>query len=340
MVTLKEIAAQCGCSVATVSKALNKMPDISAKTARRICDMAMEMGYLPNAAARTLKTSRSRTIGLLLFLRGESVWTHDYFAEIAASIQTVMGESGYDITPINCDGASVMGSYLDYCRYRSYDGIIVMSAGFTEKYLLELIDSEIPLVTIDYAFHHRGAVLSDNVQGMRDLVRYVHAKGHRRIAFIHGEDTSVTRNRLASFYTTAEELNVSVPDEYVRPAFYHDPDSSARATRRLLELPQRPTCILYPDDYSYVGGMNELLNQGMRIPEDISVAGYDGIRLAEILRPRLTTLRQDSEGIGRHAARMLLKAIEKPRSFISQHVTLPGRIMEGETVGSIDGDAR
>lgn len=336
MVTLKEIAAYCGCSVATVSKALNDMPDISQATAAKVREMALQLGYLPNAAARTLKTNRSRTIGLLCFLRHESVWTHEYFAKIAASIQCVMEENGYDVTPINCSNPHAVGSYLDYCRYRSYDGVIVMSADFMEERTLELVNSEIPLVTIDYAFHHRSAALSDNAQGMSDLVRYVYDQGHRRIALIHGEETGVTNNRVASFYATCEKLGLSIADEYVKTAYYHNPESAAVATRALLDLPVRPTCILYPDDYSYIGGLNELLGMCLRVPEDISAAGYDGIRMAELLRPRLTTLQQDSEGIGSHAAKMLLEAIEKPRNYFPRHILLPGRVLKGETVKNIN----
>jgi LacI family transcriptional regulator len=335
MVTLKDVAQRCGVSVASVSKALNDMPDISPGTARRIRDMARELGYYPNVAARALKTSRSKTIGILLFLRGIIVWTHEYFSKIVSSIQAQAEKNGYDITIINCDCIDFMGSYLAYCKYRNYDGVIIMSAHFTEPTLLELVNSDIPVVTIDYLCNHRSAVISDNVQGMRDLVQFVYNRGHRRIAYIHGEDTMVTRNRIASFYKTCEELGVEVPQEYVKDAQYHDPESSAMATRELLALRKRPTCILYPDDFSYIGGMNELERQGLTIPDDMSVAGYDGIYLTQVLHPRLTTLEQDAEGIGTQVIRMLFKAIEKPKSFIPKHVILPGVIRTGESVKAI-----
>lgn len=335
MVTLKEIAARCHCSVATVSKALNGLPDISAATAELIRQTADQMGYLPNAAARTLKTSRSKTVGLLLFLRGESVFTHGYFAGIAQSIQTVMEQSGYDITPINCQRPGVMNSYRDYCRHRGYDGLIAMSAGFPEAQLAELADSEIPMVTIDYAFNHRGAVLADNEQGMRELLNHVYERGHRRIAMIYGDDTAVTRARLGSFYTTCEELDIPVPHEYVCEAIYHNWATTAQRTRELLALPQPPTCILFQDDYSAVGGLRTLREEGLRVPEDISITGYDGIPLAGYLYPRLTTFQQDSEAIGRHAARMLLRAMEKPRNFIPRHMRLPGRLLPGESVRNL-----
>jgi len=333
--TLKEIAARCGCSVATVSKALNAMPDISPETAKRIRQIANEMGYIPNAAARTLKTNRSHTIALLLFLRNESVWKHDYFARVACGIQSVTESAGYDITPVTCTGDAIRGRYVDYCRHRGYDGVIVMSGQYDEAELMELVNSEIPLVTIDYAFHHRGAVISDNAAGMSDLVRFVHSRGHERIAYIYGEDGTVSQTRLAAFYDTCQQLGVHVPDEYVKSALYRDHESSAKATRELLALPKPPTCILYPDDYASVGGMHEIVSEGMRIPHDVSIAGFDGIPLSGLLRPRLTTLAQDAEGVGQNAGRLILKAIESPKCFLPQHIMLKGRVIEGETVSNL-----
>lgn len=335
MTTLKEIAARCGCSVATVSKALNGMPDISAETAQKIRDIALEMGYVPNAAARTLKTNRSHTIGLMLFLRGESVWLHDHFSRVAAGIHEELEAAGYDATPVTCTDAHLTGHYLEYCQHRGYDGVIVMSGTFHEEGLQELIDSSLPLVTIDYAFAHHSAILTDHTQGMRDLVRHIYQKGHRRIAYIYGVEGAVANTRLSGFRRACEELGLTIPVEYVRPAVYRDPETSAGVTRELMALPQPPTCILYPDDYACVGGVNALTEMGLRIPEDVSVAGYDGIPLSRLLRPKLTTILQDGKDAGRHAGRELLRTIRSPHGFVPQHIVLPCTLVPGESVRSL-----
>lgn len=340
MATLKDIARECGVSVATVSKALNHLPDIGLATSVRIRQAATEMGYMPNAAALAMKTGKSKTIGMLMFLRGESIWTHQYFSKIAGSIHAVTEAGGYDLTPINCNGASLMGSYLNYCRYRNYDGLIVMSGGFSEPTLLDLVDGEIPLVTIDYEFHQRGAVISDNVQGMRDLVTHVYALGHRNLAFIHGEDTSVTHSRLASFYRTCEDLGLSVPPSHVIPSEYRNAEACSEATRTILALKDGITCIFYPDDFACANCVHTLTELGYSVPDDISVVGYDGIDQDGWFRPRLTTMQQDCTGIGTHAARMLLHAIEKPKSFIPKHVLLPGTLRKGDSVKDLNGTAR
>ena len=335
MTTLKEIAARCGCSVATVSKALNGMPDIGAETAQKIRDIAAEMGYVPNAAARTLKTNRSHTIGIMLFLRGESVWLHDHFARVAAGIHEELEAAGYDATPVTCTNEHLTGHYLEYCRHRGYDGVIVMSGTFQEEGMQELIDSTIPLVTIDYAFPHHSAIFNDHAQGMRDLVRHIYQKGHRKIAYIYGMEGSVASTRLAGFQRACSELGIDVPDEYIHPATYRDLETSAQATRKLMALAIPPTCILYPDDYAYVGGMNALMDMGLRIPQDISVAGYDGIPLAQLLRPKLTTVLQDGQEQGRSAGRELLRTIRSPHGFVPQHIVLPCTLLPGDSVADL-----
>lgn len=335
MTTLKEIAARCGCSVATVSKALNGMPDIGAETAQKIRDIAGEMGYVPNAAARTLKTNRSHTIGIMLFLRGENVWLHDHFARVAAGIHEELEAAGYDATPVTCTNEHLTGHYLEYCRHRGYDGVVVMSGTFQEEGMQELLDSGIPLVTIDYAFPHHSAIFVDHAQGMDELVRYVYSKGHRRIAYIFGQAGAVANVRLNGFQNACTRLGVEIPQEYLKPATYRDLSSNAKATRELMALPKPPTCILYSDDYAYVGGMNALMDMGLRIPEDVSVAGYDGIPLSWLLRPRLTTVLQDGREQGRSAGRELLRTIRSPQNFVPQHIVLPCSLLPGESVAEI-----
>ena len=201
--------------------------------------------------------------------------------------------------------------------------------------MLELIHSSLPVVTIDYIFDGRISVVSDNMVGTDVLVRYAYSKGHRRIAFIHGEMTAVTRNRLAGFYRTCDELGINVPDHYVREGVYHDPERCAEETKALLALPVRPTCILFTDDFSGIGGLNAITEAGLRVPEDISVAGYDGIRLASMTNPKLTTYRQDTTVLGKTAAARLVELIERPKTTLLDRIIIPGQFIEGKSIGEI-----
>lgn len=332
MVTLKQIASHCGVSVASVSKALNHAPDISAETAEKIRKTARELGYYPNSAARALKTNRTYNIGVLFDDDSHVGLTHEYFSHVLNAVKNSAERRGYDVTFISKNLDPHRMSYLEHCKYRNVDGVVIANVDFTDPAVMELVNSDIPVVTIDYMFDSRSAVISDNVQSMHDLVQYVASCGHRKIAFISGEVTAVTRSRVASFHRTCRELGLSIPEEYMISAIYHDPQSSGRATRELLSLKDPPTCILYPDDISILGGMTEIERQGLRIPEDISIVGFDGIPLSRVLRPKLTTLCQDSETLGARAAQLLIEAIEEPKLFVPQLVMVPGEVQAGGTV--------
>ncbi len=333
MVSMKDIAQRCGVSVATVSKALNAQPDIGKETRQRICTIAAEMGYMTNAAARALKTNRTYNLGVLFVDERRSGLGHEYFSAMLESFKVEAEAHGYDITFINHNVGGKRTSYLQHCLYRGVDGVVIACVDFNDPMVRELVESSIPLVTIDRVFDNRLAVISDNVNGVSALVRYVHSLGHRKIAFLHGEMTSVTKNRLVGFYRTCEELGIRVPEEYVIECVYHDPDRCAEATRKLLELPDRPTCILFPDDFSYIGGMNVLLEAGLRIPEDISVVGYDGIHLAQVMR--LTTYSQNAAGLGKTAAAQLISLIERPKTTVVDRILVEGKLLPGSTVRDI-----
>lgn len=334
MVSMKDIALRCGVSVATVSKALNGQRDIGEETRSRIEKTARDMGYMTNASARALKTNRTYHLGVLFVDERRSGLAHEYFSSMLESFKVEAEAHGYDITFINHNVGGKRGSYLQHCRYRGVDGVVIACVDFNDEQVCELVNSGLPLVTIDHVFNNRLAVVSDNVIGLEELVRYVFKKGHRKIAFLHGEDTTVTRNRLTGFYRACEDLGIEIPEEYIRECVYHDPDRCAKATRELLELPDPPTCIIFPDDFSYIGGMNVLSERNLRVPEDISAVGYDGIHMAKVLK--LTTYSQNTEAIGRLAAEHLIRLIEHPKTTLIDRIMVPGVLLEGNTVKDIN----
>lgn len=333
MASMKDIAAACGVSVATVSKALNDHSDIGEETKTKIRGVAKSLGYSPNAMARALKTNRTYNIGVLFMDEAQSGLTHDYFAHVLDNFKRTVEEKGYDITFLN-KGSRHM-TYLEHCKYRGFDGVVIACVDFFDPQVLELVQSDIPIVTIDHMFNSRISIMSDNVGGMRDLVNHVYSLGHRKIAYIHGADSSVTRERLASFYHTTEELGLEIPDEYIKEAAYRNSAQAGVCTAELLELKNPPTCILYPDDFACYGGINEINDRGLRIPEDISVVGYDGIRIGRHIKPQLTTLRQDTVSIGRQAGEKLVSLIEHPKSTLMEQVVIGGEVYEGETVKTL-----
>ena len=327
MVSMKDIAKACGVSVATVSKALSGQPDIGEQTRELICKTADSLGYMTNSAARALKTNRTYNIGVLFVDGRRSGLAHEYFSSMLESLKVEAERNGYDITFINRNVGAKATTYLQHCQYRGVDGVVIASVDFDDPQVLELVNSKLPVVTID--------IVSDNVRGMEELVRYVYSKGHRRIAFIHGERTAVTENRLTGFYRACDALGLEIPEEYVREGVYHDPDRCAELTRELLQLPEPPTCILMPDDFSSIGGVNAIRRMGLRLPEDVSAAGYDGIQLASITSPAMTTYRQDTAALGKTAAAKLIELIEKPRTALVDRILIPGKLVEGGSVRAI-----
>ncbi len=337
IVSLKDISKACGVSIATVSKALNDHSDISKETKSKIREVADKLGYHPNAAAQALKTNRSNNIGVLFVDEANSGLTHDYFSHVLDSFKKKAEQEGFDITFINSDKSRNGNmTYLSHAIYRGFDGVVIACVEFSDPQVDELIKSNIPVVTIDHTFYNRIAIVSDNIKGVKELVTYIYEQGHRKIAYVHGqEDTAVTQSRVASFYNTLQELGVNIPDEYVVSSPYRNTDRAYEATNRLLDLEDPPTCILYPDDFAAFGGLNAIRRRGLRVPEDISVAGYDGIAIARHISPRMTTVIQDTDRIGREAASKLIDLIGNPKGTIIEQIVVDGVLDKGETVRRI-----
>lgn len=334
MVSMKDIAKFCGVSVATVSKALNGLPGIGEETRNRICEAARELGYMANSAARALKTNRTYNLGVLLLDERRNGLNHEYFSAMLESFKVEAEKHGYDITFINENVGGKLTSYLQHCLYRGVDGVLIACIDFVDPRIQELVDGSIPVVTIDHVFPNRLAVVSDNAEGVEALVRYVYEKGHRKIAYLHGEPSrAATLRRLEGFRRTCEALGLEIPEEYIKECIYHDPDCCERATFEILALEDRPTCILFPDDYSFIGGINAIVESGLRVPEDISAVGYDGINLAKAMR--LTTYTQDTLRLGQTAAQQLIEMIEHPEREQQNQIKVCGRLLEFTSVKKI-----
>ena len=335
-VSLKDISNACGVSIATVSKALNNHRDIGEETKEHIRKVAEELGYRPNAAAQALKTNKTYNIGVLFVDEAHSGLTHDYFSHVLDSFKTTAEANGYDITFINSGKQNDNSTYLSHALYRGFDGVVIACVDFYDPQVYELVSSSIPVVTIDHMFDSCMSVQSDNIKGMREMLHYIYDQGHRRIAYIHAyENTSVTQARLACFYNTMQELNVSVPDEYMITAPYRDTDRTYEATKKLLDLENPPTCIICPDDFSCFGCINAVRERGLRIPEDISIAGYDGIELARRISPRLTTVVQDTKKLGSLAAEKLIALINNPKGTLIEHLLVEGKLDKGGSVSKL-----
>lgn len=330
MVTIKMIARECGLSTAAVSRALNHLPGVSPENAERVRRIAKEMGYIPNTAARALKTNRSNIIGILY----RNKLAHEFFSVVLEGILDEAERCGYELTFLSSNPGV---SYADHARQRQCAGVIVVQGLlFDHDNVMTLVNSNIPTVSVEYEYPDGTMIVNDNIGAMEEIVRYLHDDmGHSRIAYIHGEICQVTNERLTGFYRGCRDCGITVPQEYVRQGLFRNPDASAEQTRQLLALPKPPTCILYPDDTSCIGGMMEIEKKGLSIPGDMSCFGFDGVSLSRVIRPRLTTYFQDAEQMGVKAAQELISAIEDPRCAMPRTVLISGHIQAGDTVRNL-----
>ncbi len=334
-VTIKDVAAKCGLSISTVSKAFNNYADISAETREAVQRAAKEIGYYPNAIARTLKTNRSYNLGVLFQEESGTGLTHSFFASVLEAFKSEAEKHGYDLTFINHNIGWNGMTYLEHCRYRNVDGVVIVCANFYAPEVIELVNSNIPVVTIDHTFANRSCVLSENVEGMKALVEHAASLGHTRIAYVHGEKASVTENRITGYYRGLAARNIPANPEYLVESVYDSPEAGAEAVKKLMALSLPPTCILMQDDHAALGALDAAAELGLRVPEDVSIAGYDESRLASLTRPRLTTVAQDTDRMGRQAAVYLIDRIENPRTAGSERAMVPTKLVVGESIGAV-----
>ena len=332
MVTLKDVAAACGVSPATVSRALNASDEKMSRHVRHIRRVAGSMGYRPNAAARALKTNRSDNIGILY----EDVMSHEYFSALIEGLRRGAEKRGYDLTFLSRHFEDSEGVYVSQAEYRSLDGIIVLQADFESTRIKALNGCGLPAVVIDNRLEGCGTVFSDNADGMEKLIRHVWSLGHRRVAFIRGDEGAVTSLRLGGFYKGCAECGIRTVPEWILQAHYRDPRSCVGALDALIQGENRPTCILFPDDFCCIGALSALSSRGIRVPEDVSIAGYDGVEIGRLMKPALTTYRQDADGMADLAIRMLTEAIARGQGSVGGIATAAGILVEGETVRNLN----
>ena len=278
--------------------------------------------------------SLTHNLGVLFVEESKSGLTHPFFANMLNSFKAEVEEKGYDITFINNRIGGDEATYLEHCHYRKVDGVFIPVINFESDSVKELLSSEIPCVTVDHPFPGQPGVVSDYRAGVRSLVDYAISLGHRRIAFIHGQRNSrVTEERIEEFRSAMSERGLPIPEGYLVEGRYDDLNLIRTMVRRMVERPDRPTCLLLPDDASYLGAQEVIRECELRIPADVSVAGYDGIPLTQSLRPHLTTIRQSNEEIGRLAADLLIKKIEGTTDTPDEQIIIPVTLLKGETVG-------
>ncbi|MWC29148.1 LacI family DNA-binding transcriptional regulator [Paenibacillus sp. MMS18-CY102] len=330
MVTIYDIAKQTGLSPTTISKVLNNYHDVSEKTKAKVLQAAKEMGYLPNSSARTLTTKRSWTLGILFVESTGMGIRHPFFNAVIESFKSEAESRGYDLMFISKDIGGKETSYLEHCRYRSVDGVIVILLDPRNPGMQELLDSDIPCVLLDCESTKAGTVYSDNLNGGYQAIQYLQGLGHRKIAHISGGSYYFAgQQRQLGYELALQRLKLNKRPDYIIEGGDYTLESGYEAMLELLALEDPPTAVFAAGDNLAIGAMKALKEKGLRVPEDVSIIGFDDIELASYVTPALTTIRQDTKLLGTKAAEILIESIESVRSIVN--IVLPVELVIRES---------
>lgn len=323
-VTIVDVARRAGVSYVTVSRVINNQAYVKEETRQRVQQALTELGYVANRQARSLRSGRTHTIGLLVRDLGTG-----YIGEIIRGIDGELSDRQYDLMLYTTHWR--MRSESDYVATLTrgmVDGLLLILPRTPESYLENLGKRRFPHVLID----HQGvdqngpAVGAANRQGGYDATAYLLKLGHRRIGFISGDPSlgcSIERGQ--GYRAALREHNVALdPCLVVEGDFMQS--SGYRHAKELLQLPVPPTAIFASNDVMAFGVMEAVREQGLRIPEDISIVGFDDIPQAASVHPALTTVRQPLEEMGRMATRMLFGYLEDP-SRPQERIELPTQLV-------------
>jgi len=300
-VTIRDVAARAGVSVATVSRVFNRKGPIREATYQRVLAIAERMRYVPHAAARSLSTRSTSTIGVVLpELHGE------FFSEVIRGIDLSARDRGLHLI-VSCshsDGAT-MSAVLQAVRGR-VDGLIVMSPDLDASALLADLPASVPVVLLNAVVEGRPSITIDNAGGARSVVRHLVALGHRSIAFIRGPanncDAAERRRGVrAALRTAGADLDPSL-----ELAGDFTEDSGYAAGQQIARERSRPTAVFAANDAMAIGALSAFNAAGLRVPEDIALVGFYDIPIARFLSPALTTVNVPIADLGRRGLELLL----------------------------------
>jgi DNA-binding LacI/PurR family transcriptional regulator len=319
LVTIHDVAAAAGVSIATVSRALNGGARISAQTRQRVLDIVDGLGYQPNDLARSLLAGSSGTIAVIL-----PDITNPFFPELVKAVEEEVNRRGNLLLLCHsADDEQKALADLIQLRRKQVDGVIVLGGQLSGDRLAGVVQG-LAVVTVDRDVRLPGvsSVQSDHRGGARAATQHLLDLGHTQVAFVGGpKGLSVSRDRQRGYRDALKRAGIAHDPALESPGDFLE-DGGYLATKALLAKPAKFTAVVAGNDLTAIGVMAALLEAGRTVPDDVSVVGYDDIRLASYVRPRLTTVRQSTGDLGRRAAALLYEAISGTRTT-PVHEVLP-----------------
>jgi DNA-binding LacI/PurR family transcriptional regulator len=308
--TIRDIAERAGVSKGAVSYALNGRPGVSESTRKRILSIADELGWYPNRAARSLSAARADACGLILARPARTLALEPFFMEFIAGVEVELSSRSVALTlQLVGDTREEIAVYQRWWGEHRVDGVLLVDLRVDDPRVDELVRLGLPAVIVGGPLADRAlpAVFHDEASVVVEAVQYLAALGHTRVAHVTGVSEFVhTGQRSAAFRRATSELGLHAD---VLETDY-SAESGARATRRLLSLPDPPTAIVFDSDLLAVTGLGVAQRMGFAVPDDISIVGWDDSLISQVVHPPLTAITRDLTGFGGEAARRLLAAID------------------------------
>ena len=308
-VTIEQVSKKTGLSVSTVSKALNDYPDIASETKERVLKVARELNYHPSAAARNLRRKHTNMIGFVLPFAVSYI--SEYVSELITGAAMAAEATGYNLI-LYTNQSNQHEQLAKICRAREVDGLLLRGTDHVDETFSMLDGEEIPFVITGRRVDHPHAsyIVPDNFGGSLMLMRHLIGLGHKRIAFTARPALFESNtDRIAGYLEGMREAGIVVDRDLLIETTV-EPRSGYIAMNRLLDLPNPPTALFAIHDLIAIDAMQAAFDRGLRVPEDISIASFDGIQSTQITKPPITTVRQPITDIGRRAVEMLIGRIQ------------------------------
>jgi LacI family transcriptional regulator len=330
-INLKALAAHLGLSIAAVSRILNGSPaarSIPAGVQERVFKAAKQLNYKPNIFARSLRSRRSYTVGVMV-----SEVSEGYATLVLSGIEQQLLQEGYFYFVVSHHHRKeLIAEYQNLLMARAIEGLIAVDSPLTERL-------PIPTVTISGRNDFEGVtnIVLDHTRAAMLAIGHLVELGHKKIAFMRGQDhTSDTDSRWQAIQSTAAALNIAISKGKIIQLEGDDPtpEPAYQATRKLLAYGDPFTALFAFNDMSAIGAISALRESGLRIPEDVSVIGFDDVQTAAFLNPGLTTVRQPLKKMGMLAAQTMLRQLQSPNDPLHaarQLIVEPELIVRGST---------
>lgn len=334
-VSIRDVAQRAGVSVSTASRALNNKPDVNKEVRQRVMAAAAELNYTANVHARILGGGRSRTLGLII-----ASTSAPFLNTVVHGILDAVAASGYSIIVYNTDEEPEreLRAYRQL-RAERVAGLLVTSVQSGSEPLRQLQEDGIPFVLVNRRLEDLDTdyVIGDLQHGMQQIIAHLVGFGHRRIAFIGGRMERFPVHERWMGYRQGLELYDIPYDPTLVPAWNENMDAIAQCVKELMGNAQPPTAIICYNDWIAPAVLQSLFTMGYRVPDDVSVVGYDNLPIARFLVPPLTSMTQPGYEIGRTGVGILLEHLHcgPDVSWATRHVLFKSNLVIRQSTGPV-----